>query len=276
MGLNHWSGMRWMMKKIIEAIARNKLNNYSYSKIHTYDDCHYRFKLKYIDKLKIEKLPIRALERGKYIHKLIESYFLLRTSGIPFDIETLKTMSIEDYPSNFSDEADGCISTFFSLINSDRFLSLFPENINVYPEVEMKIPDIVVAYIDAYVEIPGDNTVILYDWKTGKTSKYNGRQLAFYYLLLNYLRPEVKSVIIRYYLVEQDELVEYQLDETNEIVSETRDWIISTLEEIDRDTIYTKNMNNCKFCEYKEYCQGETSDILRRYHDKYQKGGKNE
>lgn len=256
------------MKKIIETIAKNKLSNYSYSKISTYNDCHYKFKLKYIDKLKVEKLPIRALEKGKYIHKLIESYFTLRTLGDTIDMKMVEDMSVEEYPHNFPEEVSRCISIFYSLINSDRFQGLFPSDVWVYPEVEMKIPDIAVAYIDAYVEISSDNSVILYDWKTGKTTKYNGRQLAFYFLLLNYLRPEIKTVTIRYYLVEHDEILEHTIDENSDIVLETKEWIIKTLEEIDEDTLYTKNMNNCKFCEYKEHCQGETFDILKRYHNK--------
>lgn len=259
------------MKKIIEAIAKNKLSRYSYSKISTYDDCHYKFKLKYIDRLKVEKLPIRALEKGKYIHKLIESYFTLRLLGDTINMKTVEEMSIEDYPHNFPEEVSRCISIFHSLINSDRFQKLFPVDACVYPEVEMEIPDIAVAYIDAYVEVSSDNSVILYDWKTGKTTKYNGRQLAFYFLLLNHLRPEIKTVTIRYYLIEHDEILEHTIDENSDIVLETKGWIIKTLEEIDKDTLYTKNMNNCRFCEYKDYCQKETSEILREYHNKINK-----
>ena len=51
-----------------------KFSPYSFSKIGTFSQCPYRFKLQYIDKIKIPFEINIALEKGKYIHSLIEQY----------------------------------------------------------------------------------------------------------------------------------------------------------------------------------------------------------
>ena len=54
-----------------EKKVKERLENYSYSKIETYEQCHYKFKLKYKDK-KFLSQDTPAIAMGLLIHKVNE------------------------------------------------------------------------------------------------------------------------------------------------------------------------------------------------------------
>lgn len=66
-----------------------KFSPYSYSKLSTYKSCPYKFKLNYIDNLRL-KTENKALEKGTRIHQIIELYQYNKPEVIPpFDYEIL-------------------------------------------------------------------------------------------------------------------------------------------------------------------------------------------
>lgn len=69
------------------------LDRYSYSKISTYKQCRFKFKLKYLDKNYLYSASI-ATEFGSLIHEIEESIAYSIKDGLPIDYITLKNKFI--------------------------------------------------------------------------------------------------------------------------------------------------------------------------------------
>jgi len=70
-----------------------KHNPYSISKMGTFKTCSKMFKLKYIDKVKIESEPQLALYRGSYAHEILENKF---DYNIPVELNHIFTQEEAD------------------------------------------------------------------------------------------------------------------------------------------------------------------------------------
>lgn len=64
-------------------------NPYSVSRLNTHDSCPKKFKLFYIDKIKIKGEPILALEKGSFSHFILENLIEIEVKDIK-DIDTNK------------------------------------------------------------------------------------------------------------------------------------------------------------------------------------------
>lgn len=90
--------------------ALKTLDRYSYSKISTYKQCKFKFKLKYLDKNFLYSANI-ATDFGSLVHETEESIALAIQAGVPIDYITLKNKFIIEsrklalkYPTEFFTE----------------------------------------------------------------------------------------------------------------------------------------------------------------------------
>lgn len=90
-----------------EKKVKERLENYSYSKIETYEQCHYKFKLKYKDK-KFLSQDTPAIAMGLLIHKVNEIITSQILGGQKIDYDMLKDYFLNvNLPKKNSRDRDG-------------------------------------------------------------------------------------------------------------------------------------------------------------------------
>lgn len=261
------------MKSIFELMK--KYAPYSYSKIGVFHTCPQKFKFKYVDKIKIPQKPTPALEKGLYIHALIEKYLFKYIANNYQELDPqiiidenpqlgIKKLS-EEQNATLTEQAREIFKTF---VTSERFKNILNTSDIIYPEMKMDIvlenKKYFTAYVDAY-SMQGNN-VTIYDWKTGSTNNYTGEQLCTYFLLANFINPNLTSLKIVYVLIEQEGAdIEYNIELSSPEVQKTLTWLSSSINEIESCTTFslTSNPSNCNFCEFSHLCSNNLSTVLK-------------
>ena len=107
---------------------------------------------------------------------------------------------------------------------------------------------------------------IVVDWKTGKESEDDRKQLALYTLFLNRVHGiPLKDIVIRNeYLLsgtsKEYRLTEFDLDSTQEIMNESIYHMLKVVEDpvlnkpLAIDRFEMKQSNRCFYCNFKEKC----------------------
>jgi len=150
-----------------------KYGPYSFSKMSMHQNCANRFKLTYIDKIKTPWIKTKALEKGKFIHHIIEKKLLnedVKQSILDYKItehESYKDLlplvkyvlsaermkKYEKYPNKY-------VEYGFGLYIDEKSIEL-----GTYKKTNGVSP-LIRGYIDLMID-DGD-TIIIIDHKTGK------------------------------------------------------------------------------------------------------------
>jgi hydroxymethylpyrimidine pyrophosphatase-like HAD family hydrolase len=232
---------------------------YSYSKIGTFKQCPYKFKLQYIDKVKIPFETNIALEKGKYIHSLIEHYIKgTKLENFNFSLSTEK--DIKEYDNIFNElKIDGL---FQALIANDgeRFVEhgfglklkdgkLIPTN--------YKNGELVRGFID-FLKIKNEKAIIV-DWKTGKFREDQDKLQVMIYAIWAFLNfPQIKEVVTIFYFVEHKKITSktFKREDLPFLVKE----FLTIIAKIEKCIEFNKNVSPlCNWCPMKKfgYCNGE-------------------
>lgn len=246
----------------------------SYSKVSTYNDCPFKYRLRYLDKLETipDDSPNNALYLGTAIHEGIESR----------NIEK----AIESYKSNYSILDDR------HEIEILKLETILPIAIKQIPEGEyeykLDVPDEFVGYIDMLVKI-GDNEYDLYDFKHSNNIggyKRSGQIHVYKYYYERLTGNKIRNLYYCFIPKFSDILTE----DTNK--EDLRKRIIEDLnnkniifEKVEFDPkqvsyyfarkILMERANNfekrystkCRWCEYQKYCSSngkDTSELLKK------------
>lgn len=242
---------------------------YSYSKISTFDACPAMFYYQYVKKVSVPSIPIRALERGKYLHSLLEKYLILKNankdlSGDPvIEIKRYFNKSL-DYPTNFIECVDECDNIIRKLLSSQLFQDTLSNIDLIMPEMRLTCYHENKLVLQGYVDLLGlscrNNELcsIIIDWKSGRTINYSGRQVVLYYLMLKE-NVKIDNCSMLYYLIEQDKVEKVDLfsEEYKNKIEEVKEWVYKTTTELSTTEVFPRNKEDylqCKWCDYKDIC----------------------
>ena len=184
-----------------------KYSPYSFSKISYFDTCAHKFKLQYIDEIKVPFTMNFALKKGKYVHEYIENDLvgkplplIKEDMGEPEEVRSVKKLIESLYDNNNYQTIKKTVK------NSDDFhieLGIgFDENWNptTYEDAVLFR-----GFIDLYL-IKGDFGVII-DHKTGKfKEKQDFSQNEIYSLWLMKAIPTLEKVKLMFHYVEHDKM----------------------------------------------------------------------
>ena len=234
---------------------------YSYSNISTFSQCPYKWKLRYLDHLKVipETNAENPLWLGLGLHK-----------GIECGVEA----GLEEYKSHFNILTDENINWLIQLeYQIPRVLDILPTGGE--HELEIKLPDFV-----GYVDYVCDDT--LYDFKfSNNVDNYlNSPQLSIYKYYLKKVRPDININHLKYVFVPKVMIRQKHKAKPPETIQEFRSRLREHLEaseikvievDYDKDSVtrfqeccqhldsvkeFPKNQTRlCDWCEYKDYCQ---------------------
>jgi len=233
-----------------------KFSPYSFSKASTFYQCPYKFKLKYIDKIKIPFETNIALEKGKYIHSLIE--------------HDIKNEKLKDFKFEIASEKD--VQNFNQIFNNLQINPLYNyfKSKNGFTELgfSLKIQDkkiipgkydsdsLIRGYID-YLFIE-DNKAIIIDWKTGKYKEDINEMQVIIYSVWAFLNFNIDIVETYFFFVEHSKYVKktFKKEQLNELLKK----ILLYLRKIEKCNNFDKNISPlCNYCEFKKfgYCDGK-------------------
>lgn len=209
---------------------------YSFSKISTFKNCKYQFKLRYIDKIPEPKNT--ALVKGNKIHKALET---LDTSKLEPELKQIANNFINS-------ELGQNIFNKVSVNETRILLDSKAEPSSVYKESEF------VGYIDKI--IINNNHVELIDFKTGKYKDLIYQDFTQLILYALYVLQKYPLEFVRLRFVYVEHLKENVLDFNKNSVNVYKTKLLNDIQEIENCKEYVKNPTRlCDWCGFKNICK---------------------
>ncbi len=262
---------------------------YSHSKLSTFEQCHLRYKYRYIDKIKVIETTIEAF-LGKTVHSTLEWLYLqVKENKIP-TIEEIINYYSNNWTENYKDSIKIVKQNFTTKNYFDKGVQFLidyyfkhkPFEDNTL-EVEKKIVlDLdekgeykIQGYIDRLVHNLEKDELEVHDYKTANnlpTQKKidNDRQLALYSIAIKELFGKDKNVLlIWHYLAHNQKIISQR---TNEQLQKLKEEIIELINEIESTKEFPSNKSIlCNWCEYKSICpEFVKQKTLCKFQDKKQ------
>ena len=209
---------------------------FSFSRIELFKHCPYKFKLKYIDEIKV-KQEFKHLIKGKKVHSLLENFetfqndnteeslIVQRFSESDLGKDILTKKSLRELEIKLNDKLEPC--------NDDHKLIGYIDRVNIT-----------------------ENGLELIDFKTGKYKEpqYQSFDQLITYAIYCFQKLNVNEIKLRYVYVEH--LRENSLTLKREYLDLHKSKLQNDIKVIEETTDYFKNKTKlCDWCEYKEICQ---------------------
>jgi len=219
------------------------MNTYSPSKIGCWNQCKFLFKQKYIDKVKFPFIPTKHLEKGNYIHNILDSYPKAPQNPFKFNISTksqvseykelLRSILKRDVVRDLLTQDHAKEQTFF--ITEDWGFTTGYKG------------SILNGKVDYFNTNNGIGTII--DWKTGKFREGAYRhQLEVYAIFIFLKYPSINKVNASLYYVDHDIMdnMVYTRDELQGL----KDKFIDLINTIENETEFAKTPGPlCDWCD---------------------------
>jgi len=248
------------------------LGSYSYTKLSTYKQCPYRYRLKYIDRITEE---IKTIEQfmGSRVHEALEKLYKNLISAKIIPLEKI----LEYYHKNWEKKWDENIKFVKKDLSKDDYRTLGEKCIRDYYEshypfnqsktigVEKKVSFSLdedgrfkIGGIIDRLAIASDGTYEIHDYKTNgslptQKDKDEDKQLALYQIGVRNLWPDVNSIrLIWHYLVFNKEI---SSSRTEEDIEKLRVEKIALIHEIESATEFPPRESSlCSWCSYQKTC----------------------
>ena len=238
----------------------NKYKPYSFSKVSTFYQCPYKFKLKYIDKIKVPFETNIALEKGRYLHHLIEKKFLNENTK-DFKFSLSKQEDIEKYHKIFEDfKNNPFIDNLNKLdIEVEKGFSIDIEN-NEIKVGNYNNRSLMRGYIDflgIYEKNDKKNCIII-DWKSGKVPKEPNILQVEIYALWCFLYYDVEVINTCFYYIEHNIKKCFKFQKAD--IPYLKQRIIDKIGYIENENEFRKQPSAlCDYCEMYKFghCNGD-------------------
>lgn len=226
----------------------------SKSQANLFKDCPYKWKMCYIDKIRSAPSPAQA--RGINIHTKIENFYKNITLTTPLDssIPMINEMVLDEdlviFSAHEKERIKKCINE-----KGEFDIKYFKP---LYQELRMDNAELgLKGIVDAVFINPGDDGIVILDWKTGKyyPNKFDDYrfELAVYTELL---KATGKVDDVKYwgiYFVDQDKTF------FEEVQQEHIDKMYETMDEVrkgmEHPPYLPKKNDWCYFCQFKNSCK---------------------
>ncbi|MER3445521.1 MAG: hypothetical protein C4291_01200 [Candidatus Dadabacteria bacterium] len=245
---------------------------YSHTRLSTYKQCPYRYKLRYIDKIPEEMKTIEQF-MGSRVHKALERLYKSLISAKIIPLERV----IEYYHRNWEKEWDDNIRFVNKELSKedyrelgekcirDYYESYYPFNqsrtIHVEKRVSFTLDNDGRCKIQGYIDrlaIAPDGTYEIHDYKTNKSlptqkDKDEDKQLALYQIGVKGMWSDAHSIrLIWHYLVFNKEISSSRTDED---IDRLRAEQIALINEIESATEFPPVESSlCIWCSYQSIC----------------------
>jgi len=247
---------------------------YSHSRLGTYENCPFQYKLRYVDKVK----PIlgNTIESfmGSMVHDALEwLYKLARDSNIVSKealvnkynelwmekwADNIRVVKKELTADNFKETGKNCLEMYYERYHPfDQAITIGLEERMI---IELPEDKKMQGYIDRLDKL-GDGHFAVHDYKTSsrvppQVKADQDRQLGLYALAVHQKYPEVNKIDLIWHYVRFDEEVRSSRtqDQLDKMVSSTVSLIKNVEAATERKDFPTKTSILCNWCEFKAQC----------------------
>lgn len=256
---------------------------YSHSKIQTFEECPYKFKLKYLDKIPSPLPPTIEAFLGSCVHTTFEwLYNEVLNKKLPGLDEVIKKYS-EIWQQGDNNE--------FLIVNNLKKEDYFNKGVKflvdyyvkhqpfndgtvelekkIWVNLEKNFPHKFIGYIDRLAFNPKTGEYEIHDYKTANTlppeEKFKtDRQLAIYSLGLKQIIGHDKEITLNWHYLNYNRKITSR--RTNEELEKLRRETIEKIKIIELATEYPcKKSRLCDWCEYKPYCKAWGNSLPEKY-----------
>ena len=267
---------------------------YSHSKLSTFEQCKYKYRLKYIDKIPSPVDKSIEAHLGTCVHDSLEWMYKEVLNGrvpeLDEVIEKYTNRWQEDYKENFlivkkEFKPEDYFNKGIKFL-IDYYLKHRPFNDGTL-ELEKRIwvtldknsPHKLIGYIDRFVYNKEKNQYEVHDYKTAQSlpdrEKFEqDRQLALYALAIKQLFGEEKEVCLTWHYLSHNMRIDSK--RTNEQLEKLKreklnliNKIEDLIQEIEKTMDFpTKRSVLCDWCKYKYYCKEFGNELPEQYKQK--------
>ena len=218
---------------------------FSYSKINTYNICPRKYEFSYID-FYPRKGSSDVVLKGTLLHKMIELYINDKDYDIPYEKEFL-SLKEEDFNAFKED--------FEKIKEQPLIKQLKKMKDSCEINVEQKLTNVFENFIfsgNTDTLVKNEKKLIIIDYKTGKVNQ-NFEQLEFYALVSSYLYPEVQDFLLVLSFVSHEQDLKITLKK--EDMSKIENKLIKYISNINNSIKFDKKVGPlCNYCDYKDEC----------------------
>lgn len=249
-----------LLNKILNIFSSNNsvinYSPYSFSKIDTWERCPYKFKLKYIDKIRISFEPNLALSKGSFLHYCIEK----NTNGKEYATTAI-----------FTEEEKNKAIKILSQFTKSKLCQSYLSGKGKH-EVDfgiLKVKDIfkVTNFENINAIFKGkidylfqkNNELYILDWKSGKYIEQDDQRFdqLLLYAIWGFLKFEnINLINCSFVYIEhlKENKISYQRDNLKNYIEK----YIQAISKIESDELFDKiESKQCEYCEYRkfDYCK---------------------
>ncbi|MEI7961985.1 MAG: PD-(D/E)XK nuclease family protein, partial [archaeon] len=249
---------------------------YSHSKLSTFQACKYQYKLKYVDRIKVDIPTTIEMFMGSCVHKALEKLYK--------DLKYKKLNSKEDILNFYKEEwgkqwSDDILivkdypKENYKIMGEEFLVNYYDEYapfnqftiIGLETEERLRLSDgsFYHVRIDRLASIEG--TYYVCDYKTNSKMKSqveadSDRQLAMYSLWVkNYFKDAQRVVLLWHMLAFNKEI---SSERTNLQLKELEGEVVSLIKEIESTKEYPTSVTSlCDYCVYKNLCPSFSHEV---------------
>lgn len=245
---------------------------YSHSKISTFENCPFQYKLHYIDKIDVEFPETIEMFMGKRVHETLEKMYQDRK----FKKRVSKAMLLKFYKDLWEKEYSKDILVVKKDLTADNYkkmgLKFISDYYDSYKEDDMTIlgletqdrltlPDGNSWHVRMDKLGCNGNTYFVCDYKTNSRMKDqeeadSDRQLAMYSIWVKDKFKDAKKVILKWHMLAFDK--EVTSERTDEQLKKLQEEVMNVIRQIQKaekeDEFPRKQTGLCDYCGYKEHC----------------------
>lgn len=244
---------------------------YSHSRLSTFEKCRFQYKLKYIDRVKIELRTIEGF-LGSRVHETLEHLHKDANLGKVDTLETTLAYFNEKWDENWNEDVkivDPGLDAVHYRVRGERYVREYHKRFLDGVSGDMKIVSLeqknklnMSDGNDYYVMIDKlgcvGGTYFVCDYKTTvhlitQEKATTDRQLALYALWVHETYPDVERVVQRWHMLHFDKDID--VEHTREELVSVKAKVIVLIAEIERCTDFpTTTSSLCDYCEYQAMC----------------------
>jgi len=243
---------------------------YSHSKISTYEQCPYKYKLHYIDKVEVETPTTIEAFMGDIVHQTLEKLYA--------DLKFQKINSIKELIDFFNDLWEKEYSKDILIVKkeykAENYKKMGQKFITEYYDSHKPFNDMTILGLEtqdkmtlpngSYWHVRIDklgfkgNTYYVCDYKTNSRMKDqeeadSDRQLAMYSTWVKDKFKDAEKVILKWHMLAFNK--EVTSERTEEQIKKLQEEVLETIKEIENAKEFPRKVSNlCDYCVYKEIC----------------------
>ena len=242
---------------------------YSNSRISTFEQCRYKFKLQYIDKIKPDVPTSIELFLGDLVHQTLEKLYkdlkfqklnnlkeLLDFYGELWDKEYTEDIRIvKDYSAeNYKKMGEKFITDYYNQYTPFDQITI----LGLETQDRMTLPDGNQYHVRIDKLGCKDGVYYVMDYKTNARLKDqeeadSDRQLAMYSIWVKDKFKDAKKVVLLWHMLAFNK--EVTSERTDEQLNKLQEDIVDTIKEIEKCDDFSQSVTKlCDYCDYKEMC----------------------